>query len=559
MVLEIDPKLLDLTHLFAGRIFKIPQYQRSYSWGKKHRQDLLNDIKSSFKKKRRHFMATVVGLKQGEPVTIVAKEYQDIDIVDGQQRITTLIILYKAISKALGETDNEKKVKQDLHETLVKYDATVLLLQTNHDTSNYFSNYIREGIHDPPNQAKTSADRNLLEAIDDCEKFVEEWKNNRAELMNLIGHINNKIKFVYHEIDSESLVYSVFEVLNSRGLEVSWFDRLKSMLMNMVFDQKCNTPDKLQAIHACWSRIFGIMGTLQVSSEILRFAATLWEPESKILSDDKSVTSLIKRSEGGCAKITATVDWIERVAQSVVSIRMDKREFPLNKIAQTRLVAVAIDLRNDLTEDEKVELHSYCSKVAFCIYGICRKDARTAVGKYVRLAYDINHGKISTKQIKTSLASIVDSDEVNKQIELLAKNDCYNKWQEELRYILFRYEEYLSKDSGQNISTNEQWSRIWGSSASKTIEHIRPQSFGGDYVHYLGNLFLLPPGINSKLGDRRPADKVEEYSKTGFVMAQDIIKSLPKWNKSKIRERGEKIVQWVRTEWALPRSKQTPV
>ena len=230
----LDPKIFTLADLFNGRLFKIPNYQRYYSWKEKQCTHLFEDIRRSFEKEKRpHFMATVVGLKRGKPILIVTKAYQNIDIVDGQQRITTLVALYKAISKELGESNAEKKVKNDIDEMLVKFDTTVLLLQTNHDTSYNFATYIRKGTYELPNQAETSAERNLVEAVSACEKFVKEWKESK-DLLDLVEHLNNKMMFVYHEIDDEALVYSVFEVLNSRGLEVSWFDRLKSTLMGMA-------------------------------------------------------------------------------------------------------------------------------------------------------------------------------------------------------------------------------------------------------------------------------------------------------------------------------------
>ena len=73
--------------------------------------------------------------------------------------------------------------------------------------------------------------------------------------MDLVTHINNNMNLVYHQLDAESLVYSVFEVLNRRGLGISWFDQLKSMLMSMVFDKNCNT-NILHEIHTRWSKIF---------------------------------------------------------------------------------------------------------------------------------------------------------------------------------------------------------------------------------------------------------------------------------------------------------------
>ncbi len=89
----IQPKFLSLSDLLANRLFRIPQYQRSYSWQRKHRHDMFEDIKLLREQPdTRHFMATVVGLSRGR-TTIVTDEYSVIEVVDGQQRLTTLIIL----------------------------------------------------------------------------------------------------------------------------------------------------------------------------------------------------------------------------------------------------------------------------------------------------------------------------------------------------------------------------------------------------------------------------------------------------------------------------------
>ena len=554
----LKPEHLDLGKLFTGRLFQIPEYQRSYSWGKKQRTELFYDIETSYKNKAKHFMATIVGLKR-DTTTIALKEHSSVDIVDGQQRITTLIILYKAIGKVLNKTNEEKQAKQEIENTLVKPNSTLLLLQTNHDTSNYFANYLRKGIRRPANQAKTSADLNLLEALDDCEKKVEVWKDEKVNLMKLAQHITNKLMFLYHEIDEESLVYSVFEVLNSRGLEVPWFDRLKSTLLGMFFECGRNVG-MLREVHASWARIFQVIGTLPVSAEILSFAATLMENGSRVLPEADSVNFLRKKSEGSHSKIIATVSWLEEVAKSVVKIHTNTREVSLNKIKQARLVAVAIDLHDDFSEKEKSDLYSYCSKVAFCIYGISKKDSRTAVGDYVRLASKIYRKELSKEQIESRLLLIIKNvvPSFKQVFQRLPETDCYNKWHNELRYLLSKYEEDLSLGAGLDIKNNEQWSRIWESSPAKTIEHIQPQISGSEYIHYLGNLFLLPPGINAKLGKKPPVDKAAEYEATGFRMSKDIVKALSKWDENAVRERGEKIAKWAEEKWGSLIKSPTP-
>src|SRR4030042_1574967 len=105
-MIDIQPQHVTLDQLIYGRLFRIPQYQRTYSWHRKQRQDLIEDIRRTWAagQERSHFMATVVGLRR-EKRTIMTKEHQVIEVVDGQQRITTLILLLKAIVKAIDRSD----------------------------------------------------------------------------------------------------------------------------------------------------------------------------------------------------------------------------------------------------------------------------------------------------------------------------------------------------------------------------------------------------------------------------------------------------------------------
>ena len=141
--MDIQPKYLTLADLVSKRLFGIPEYQRAYSWQSKHRKALFDDI-SKLKSKpdgSTHFMATVVGL-QRDRETIQTDEYTRLDTVDGQQRLTTLILLLKAIEKSLSDAERTEAVlRKEIANLLVKNEAgTLLLLQTNHDKSTYFAN-----------------------------------------------------------------------------------------------------------------------------------------------------------------------------------------------------------------------------------------------------------------------------------------------------------------------------------------------------------------------------------------------------------------------------------
>ncbi len=565
-MIEIQPKYITFGELLHGRLFRIPQYQRAYSWQSKHRVDLFNDMLGTWDaaKDRSHFMATVVGLRR-EKRAIITDELQVIEIVDGQQRITTLIILLKAIAKTLDRSQpDEGKTGRELDETLVKPDkASLLLLQTNHDTSDFFANYIRTGIHPSSDIAITRADRELLMAMEECEDFVTVWRREKGSLLELLSLLKNRLTFVFHEIGDESVVYTVFEVLNSRGLEVPWFDRLKSELMAIVFESSTGNRDEIiNEIHQLWTDIYRCVGLrLGMSTESLRFAATLRHPAyapSRPLSEEDSAALLARQSQDGPAKVIEVTRWLKSVTEAVYRLVTDRRKNAVTRIAQARLVATAILLRQDFTDIQKGELLRRWENVTFRIYGLFNKDARTAVGDYVRLAWDIVNKSPPHDDILKGLSSIGSTYPIEKAVDNRRERDCYTGWQDELRYFFNRYEEHLAKESGQTFN-NEQWNRIWEASAADSIEHIRPQSWGyyaefdakyPDVVHRLGNLLILPLRLNSKLGAKSPTDKADDYRKTGLLVAQEVADVLPNWSSVFTEERTENLLNWAKHEWA---------
>ena len=129
--------------------------------------------------------------------------------------------------------------------------------------------------------------------------------------------------------------------------------------------------------------------------------------------------------------------------------------------------------------------------------------------------------------------------------------NCYEKLPgDELKYFFHRYEEYLSKEAGQGFE-NQHWAHIWSRDAAESIEHILPQSKGGDYVHWLGNLLLLPPGLNSKLGATPPKNKAKPYKDTGMRIALEAAKQVEKgWTRKDIQSREAELLAWAAKEWA---------
>lgn len=548
----IQPKFMKLTELLNGRLFRIPPYQRAYSWEQKQRRDLFSDIDRlrADGGNTVHFMATMVGLNRGTKI-IATNELDEIEVVDGQQRLTTLILLYKSLSLALDRDDKDERAFADEIEALLIKgdDVSLLLLQTNHDTSHHFITFLRDGTYAPAAEAKTLADRLLLQAMKDCSDFIAQWQGSKLELGIVL---KNRLALIFHEVDDEATVYSVFEVLNSRGLPVAWLDRLKSALMGMVFEySEGNKEETIRELHQVWGEIYRWVGLNQGrSSESLRFAATLKSAEnlSKVQAEEAAVKTLRDLAGNSAMGTIEVSNWILKVVKAVDKLVADKRRTAVTKIAHARLLAVAIEL-SDMSDSQRDELLNAWEKVTFRIFGMCRRDARTGVGEYVRLARKLFIKGMKHEVALSAIHALGTGDfAIKPAVEQLRNENSYEGWEEEFRYFMFRYEEHLAAKQGQTFS-NEQWERIWADAPAKSIEHISPQSKGYRYVHRLGNLVLIPPKLNSKLGDMNPSEKAAAYERTGLLIAQELKPALKKWTAASVHKREEALLRWATREW----------
>ncbi|XLY87435.1 DUF262 domain-containing protein [Ectopseudomonas mendocina] len=492
--MQLNPRHLKVSKLLEGRLFRIPEYQRAYSWQSRQRSDLFNDIKEAHRSGREHFMATLVALAK-DTREINADEFSVVELVDGQQRTTTLIMLLKAIEKNLDlSISDEAEIKRGLAKLLVKGDEhSLILLQTNHDSSKVFTNYIRSGVISEP-EKPTIADTNLAKAAHECENFVQEWRDAHGGIISLTSTVRNKLSVIYHEIEDQATVYRVFEVLNSRGLDVKWIDKLKSQLMALIFEHVEDPDAKVEAVEemkTVWKNIYQALGNeSKIGDEALKFAGT-WASGSRpnrIVSEQDATAELTRKAGNAISSIAAVGHELEEIVLANLKLSLDNRLRAVTRIAHARFVASAIKLRGFKALDEKALLEKW-ERVTFRIFELGGADTRHKVGEYVRLGYDIYTTKLSALDIQNRLDEISENFSIQDVMKSVDWSDSYNNWTEQLRYLFYRYDEFLAKEAGEKINASV-WSKIWHVEPSSSIEHIRPQSSGGMRIHELGNLTM---------------------------------------------------------------------
>lgn len=600
------PHYWSLGELLRKRVFEIPEYQRTYSWTERQRDDLFGDIERLLRPEeagRSHFMATIACL--APPATDGAEEADGFDrsgeegasrlavtVVDGQQRLTSLVILLKAIEKKLRQLAREKPA--ETNETgdvasrlaVLLYDENLgreVLLQANHENSAHLRNYLCDGRLLSEKDAATSADWNLRDACLRSEGFVDRIANDsgvpsagHGQLLRLLATVEDRLRFICIDLDDHATVYRVFETINSRGLVVDALDKSKSILMGIATSQATGRDAErmVAELHKIWTTIYRTIGVSEVNGEeLLRFAATLIElgEHSRVLTAADSIEVLRRIcSEGGRGSLFRVTNFLVDVAKALRDIARSPATRAVARVSQARLLYVGISLARGLTADERSLALEQWERVTFRIFGLCRKDARTKRGDYTRLACRIYHGTASAKgapALPPSLAEICgqlqslagDEYAIEKAVVSLVKPDWYD-WEGTLRYILFRYEEHLA---GGDVN-RDTWNVIWRESASKTIEHVFPQTPSAGWtprydpaeekslISRLGNLAILPQAINSAASNQPFTKKKEIYEEKGALglrHIKDICKKA-EWRREEIAEREELIVRFAKSRWA---------
>lgn len=574
----IQPEFKSLIEILSGKLFRIPEYQRHYSWQSKQRKDLFEDIEMLQEKRKRyddriHFMATVVCLKTKDKQEVGSNTYYVYDVVDGQQRLTTLIILLRAISKRL-KADGQEDEAKEVNKLLVKDDGRLIILQNNHDNRFLLRNYLETGSYPNEDSIKTAADDNLTDAIRDCEKFV----NSSSDAVNLLALVKNSLFFIFQSLEDKGAVYTIFEVLNSRGLDVDWLDKCKSLLMGLLYEYSMPEDENLfdqhlNELQEYWSQIYREIGLYPIrGSEIIQFAATLKSKTDagRPLSAEESLEFFKEEcsepatSEEKINRIITFTIWIRDVTKCLAKLYGDIKRNAVTEILQARLLAVSIMLRSDLNEGNKDKLLEQWERTSFKIFGIFRKDARQKRGEYVRTSKRIirKEHDLDINSIIVDIAQIGNDFLVDDFETQLVDADSYNEWQKELRYFLYRYEEYLCKQNGVEIN-QVVWNEIWNSNVHNTIEHILPQdsselcwaTFSGkdDLLHVLGNLTLLPPRLNSQAGKKCFVEKKDVYKRANIYSFDEIIfnngSERRTWNASAVKARTNQLIEFAKIQW----------
>lgn len=227
----MDAGKLWLLREFIGTnrvLFKIPVYQRNYDWSESNCNRLLNDIKNIIDTKEKHFLGTIVFMKDG------GFSLTECIIIDGQQRLTTMMLLLKAlydITKNIDSECSEEITEVYLHNRHCAEDFKVKLKPIKTDNEQFLA-LLKD------NFADMDIGGHIYLNYDICKKRIEKWINSGISPKEILEALEKLeiVEIVLTKGEDDPQI--IFESINSTGLELSNADLIRNFLLMNAENQE---------------------------------------------------------------------------------------------------------------------------------------------------------------------------------------------------------------------------------------------------------------------------------------------------------------------------------
>ncbi|MGN8433754.1 DUF262 domain-containing protein [Helicobacter pylori] len=571
-------ELLNLDGVIEKGVFEIPSYQRGYAWQMKQLEDFWNDLEHVSKLENKfHYMHSLT-LRELE------NEFESsaFEIIDGQQRLATSLILLGLLAKT---TKNENYSLANL-KSILSYNFYY------HDIGEAFRAITEE---EDLEKFKTSFyAKNLIEAYAFFKEKISDTPVGTLEKM--FDALIKKMLFSVVELNDNRIdPFSSFETINNRGKDLSTLELLKNRL-HFVVHKICDEEDleNLQnEINDTYTRIYHDLRSFEddhLDSFLKHFVAYYYGESGK-----KFKERLLETEFDAYKKYDAyPYDEYEKINELLFYVScsskvwyflhtLDDEELRIEITPKMRILLEKMRRLNALSDNaflplllslltiqrvgknggkqpyatkELEGLLEYLERFGFLIYGVAEKKG-TAKNEWIELAFEAfrayRYGEenIAIKDLPTLEKSFFNR-QGNSALELLEENihskkniEKWYQWGKALNYLLYEYELYHNPETTLNFD-----------SSIESIEHILPQKPDQGYsvkekswaknphvVHALGNLLLISKNANSSLSNKPFEEKRKAYLK-GSYSEKEVAKNAS-FGITEIQKRSEKLLDFL--------------
>lgn len=606
-------ELQNLSKIFNTRLFRIPDYQRGYAWGDRQLTDFWSDLQR-VGTDRIHYCGQLTlekaddaAWKQWEHDKWLIEDagYESSFVVDGQQRLTTSIIVLQCLleNMAADEVIAGQKASELRERYLVKGNGVLRSCLFGYAKDNPSHEFFRTQILGVPsneyNGARTVYTANLGFALEFFRKRLMEIPA-VADRERLLKALTQRFRFNLYELTDDIDVFVAFETMNNRGKSLSRLELLKNRLiyLSTLADGTDAEKKKVRAnINAVWRTIYEELGRQPTESldddEFLRAHWIVFFGYDKDEADP--LTQFLLNRHFTSERLDEgklSLDDIQKYADSLqVSARIwqqlhfpDAHEAILGKQLAPALIRLKrlgfgvlrplllVALSND-SPSSVIPLLNQAERFLLLVRSIAVTRSHIGEAESYRMAHDIFEESRTLSDAVLMLENRVARDfsieAFQGRVDDLFKDDDGKGFYEMpgLKFLLFEYEEEL-RMAAKAATGKIVWEDFRG--ARNSVEHIYPQGaedaiwpeftqFGEDQrrhlLHSFGNLVAVSVAKNASLSRRSFKDKkkgtdtIPGFSQGSFSelrIAQEDV-----WNSQSILNRGIEFLKFIEKRWTV--------
>ena len=539
-----------------GLRYEIPKFQRDYTWEAEHWDDLWQDIRALLANEdNEHYMGYLVLQTSNN------KEFQ---IIDGQQRLTTMSLLILSTLKCLKElvdsgieAENNLKRKNSLLNSYIEYVDPVTLisnnkLKLNRNSDDYYKQHLVL-LKELPLRNTNASEKHMRECFNWYYDRIKKEFNTGESLAAFIDNIVDKLFFTVIEVTDQLNAFKVFETLNARGVQLSSADLLKNYLFFVVDETKPHISE-IEELENIWSKIVGKLGE-QKFEDYLRYywnsihksvgKKNLFKTIKGSIKSKYQVFELIRNLNDTADIYLAIQNPEDEFWRDKPEIRKSLKELKLFQIRQINSLFLSA-LRNLEVENFK-KLAKICSVISFRynIIGGLNPNAQEDVYNTVALKISSNK-RFEVADFQTIYVSDLnfENDFSTKEFKNTTRNHKI------VKYILSKIEVYQHRNE------------IDPESDLFTIEHILPENADDTWgnftfeeinrsVYRIGNLTLLEKKLNREADQKAYVEKIVLFAQSNSELTKTLPDNFNTWNEDKLAARQRELAKHAKAIWKI--------
>ena len=547
-----------------GLSYRVPMFQRDYSWGPDEWDDLWQDIVGLFGEdpEPAHYMGYLV---------LQSADNREFDIIDGQQRMTTLSLLMLAAISHLNDLaapgdqhDPQYRRGQQLRGNYIGYLDPVSLvprskLILNRHNESFYQNYLVP-LEKLPQRGLNASEHLLRRAFLWFKQRISYQSGNDGQsVARFVDGAVDKLFFTVITVTDELNAFKVFETLNARGVRLSVTDLLKNYLFSVVSRSGAHASE-IKVLEDRWEGIVGLLG----SESFPEFLRVFWNSRNKLVRK-ADLFKVIREEIRDRAKAFELIRDMDRHARVYAALRDPQdaswSEDERDSLAQLQMFNVRQPMALLLTAFDRfaennrrgfIRLLRAIAAVSFRYNVICSRQSNEQEVVYNNIAVELSSRRIN--DVAAAIARLrhvyPDDQEFRAAFTDKSLRTTSSRNNKVVRFILFRLEAQLS---GQSLDFE---------SAKYGIEHILPENPGDGWDQFddqqqeastyrLGNLTILATADNRGLGNTGFANKLEVYRRSNLAITRKISEEYDTWTEEKIRSRQDWMAKQATGIWRI--------